>query len=443
MTTEIIIKRRRLHVGQLKVKNSPARFRTCMFGRRWGKNVLAIDEAITAALGKQVVGWFEPTYKYLLIAWHELTERLRPAARRISDQEKRIELLNGGVIEAWTCDTPDPARSRAYDLVIINEAGLIHGLLAMWQAAIRPTLTDRVGRALFLGTPKGASHDFSVLHRQAGDAKEWARFQGPTLENPFIPKGEVEAARAELPEEVFAQEYEGVPSSDGGNPFGLDHIRACTVDNPATGDAVAFGWDFARSQDYTVGVGLDRDYRVVKLHRWQGIPWGEQKARIRDKNGVIPAWGDSTRSRIDDVIVQDLQRLGVPIIGVPFSYAVRQALMQRLQVCLHQHKLQIPDGPIIRELEAFGYEYTARGVRYAAPEGTHDDCVMALALAVYGRDQFGDIPLPDTAPLYDQDKHPGFDYAGRKTKRPWEEGWKPDEGPDSWLPSEQLDPLNW
>ena len=414
-----------------------------MFGRRWGKNVLAIDEALTAGLAGKSVGWFEPTYKYLLEAWRELESRLRPAAKRISEQEKRIELLTGGVIEAWTCDTPDPARSRAYDLVIINEAGLIHGLQRMWEAAIRPTLTDRQGKALVLGTPKGASHDFSVMHQKAADTPNWARFQGSTLENPFIPPTEVEAARAELPPEIFAQEYEGIPSADGGNPFGLDHIRACTVPALQKGDAVAFGWDFARSQDYTVGVGLDREYRVVKLHRWQGVPWGEQKARINSLNGAVPAWGDSTRSRVDDVIVQDLQRLGTPIIGVPFSYPVRQALMQRLQVCIHQHKLQIPDGPMVRELEAFGYEYTARGVRYAAPEGVHDDCVMALALAVYGRDQFGELPAEANPALYDENKHPGFDTDGKRRLKPWEQGWNPNEPPVSWIPSDELEPLKW
>jgi hypothetical protein len=41
-----------------------------------------------------------------------------------------------------------------------------------------------------------------------------------------------------------------------------------------------------------------------------------------------------------------------------------------------------PNGRIVHELEAFQYEYTAAGVRYAAPAGMHDDCVCALALAV-------------------------------------------------------------
>ena len=420
-----------------------------MFGRQWGKNVLGIDEAMSAALAGQGVGWFEPTYKYLLEAWRELVSRLRPVTRHISDQDKRLELITGGVIEAWTCDNPDPGRSRNYDLAIINEAGLIRGLKDIWESAIRATLLKRQGRALFMGTPKGRSHDFTVLHVQADSAEGWEPFRGPTSENPYIPASEIAAAKAELPPQVFAQEFEGIPSDDGGNPFGIDNIRACTVTDPklieklAAAKPKAFGWDFARSQDFTVGIALGDHYEVCRVHRWQAVPWGEQKARIAEKTGAVPAWGDATRSRVDDVIVQDLQRMGTPIIPVPFSAPMKQALMQRLAVCLHERKLRIPDGPVVRELETFQYTYTRNGVKYEAPSGLHDDCVMALGLAVFGRDQFGEVPDAPEKPLYDEDKHPGFDPDRRARRKPWEDGWKPDVIPEAWVPGEETEPLGW
>ena len=447
---DVLVRRRRLHAGQERVHASPARFRICMFGRRWGKNALGVDAAMRAALAGQWVGWFEPTYKLFLESWHDLVDRLRPAARKISEQDRRIELLTGGLIEAWTCDTPDPGRGRRYHLIVINEAGLIHGLLRLWQGPLRPTLTDYEGRALILGTSKGAGHDFATLYRKA-QPPEWERFTGATLDNPYIPARDVESARRELPPEVFAREYEGQPGEDSGNPFGLDHIAACTVTDHTElfqfGKLTprAFGWDFARSHDFTVGIGLADHYEIYRFHRWQGVDWGEQKARIHELNGSTLAWGDSTRSRVDDVIVQDLQRMGTPIQGVPFNYAVRQALMQRLQVCLHQHKLRIPDGPIVRELEAFGYEYTARGPRYCVPEGEHDDCAMALALAVFGRDQFGEVPELERPVAFAVDQHPGFTHepgAGEgRRRKPWEEGPRLDEPETKWLPSKQMIPL--
>lgn len=437
---EITIKRRRLHAGQERVKASGKRFRSCMFGRRWGKNVVGIDEAMTTALAGKRVGWFEPTYKYLLEAWRELCTRLRPVAKSVSDQEKRIELVTGGLIEAWTCDTPDPGRSRDYDLVIINEAGLIRGLLTIWQEAIRATLVKTRGRALFLGTPKGRTHDFSTLHAKAATSQDWEAFRGPTAENPFIPREEIEDARRELPPQVFAQEFEGIPADDGGNPFGLDAIKACTVETQPVGEPLCFGWDFARAQDWTVGIGLSKDFEVVRFHRWQLIPWQVQFDQIRQANGAIPSWGDSTG--IGDVVVDTLLHAGVPMIGVPFSSKMKQELMERLAVAIHSKRLRIPAGPIVSELETFSYEYTAHGVRYQAPEGMHDDCVMALALAVFGRDQFGVIGQPVVTPR-NQDVHPGMDYQKGERKKPWEQGWQPEVPQTGWLPNPETVKLGW
>jgi hypothetical protein len=56
--------------------------------------------------------------------------------------------------------------------------------------------------------------------------------------------------------------------------------------------------------------------------------------------------------------------------------------MEGLAVAIQSRAIRYPDGVIVSELEAFEYEYTRTGVRYAAPEGLHDDAVIALGLAV-------------------------------------------------------------
>lgn len=431
--TEVVVKRRRLHAGQTRLSASPKRFRVAMFGRRWGKNVAAIDEAMTDALNGLAVGWFEPGYKYLLEAWRDLAQRLRPVQKHTSEQDKRIELLTGGLVEMWTADNPDAGRGRSYDKVIVNEAGIIRGLTNLWQQAIRPTLADRRGRALFLGTPKGRTHDFSQMFSRAEqDPVDWEAFRGPTSENPYIPKDEIEAAQAELPPAIFAQEFLGIPADDGGNPFGIDSILA-SVGPLGTDVPICWGWDFARAQDWTVGIALDQHYRVVGFHRWQHVPWGETKAMVASYNKAVPAWGDSTG--VGDAVVEDLQRAGVPMIGVPFSRPMKQQLMERLAGAIQQRKLTYPDGVIRSELETFGYEYTASGVRYEAPDGLHDDCVVALALAVYGRDQFGEFPASVPVPENLENKHPGFDYDG-KTRKKWYEP-EEDNTESKWLPSRE------
>jgi hypothetical protein len=67
-----------------------------------------------------------------------------------------------------------------------------------------------------------------------------------------------------------------------------------------------------------------------------------------------------------------------------FTSQSKQQIMEGLAVGIQSRKITFPDGLIKTELENFEYQYTRTGVRYTAPEGMHDDCVCALALAWKG-----------------------------------------------------------
>ncbi len=390
---EVQITLHKLHPGQRRVAEHPARFRVVMCGRRYGKSALGIRLACDAALKGQPVGWFAPSYKLALEAWRELSQRLQPIVARQNEQDKRMELVTGGVIEIWTLDSPDPARGRKYALAIIDEAGIAKDLLDVWQAAIRPTLVDFGGRALFLGTPKGRRHGFVTLFTRGdtGQDPDWASFRASTLENPYIPPEEIEAARKELPPEIFQQEFEGIPTDDGANPFGLDAIRKAVTEDLGEQPPVIYGIDLARSMDYTVVCGMDAWRRVVRLERWQ-LPWAETKSKISGLVGKVPCVVDATG--VGDAIVADLQIMGVDVTPHVFTQSSKLRLMQRLIAAFQGGELQIPAGWLPAELEAFEFSYTATGVKYEAPKGYHDDGVMALGLSLYGWDRVQMVP-PD------------------------------------------------
>ena len=320
----------KLHKGQEEIAEDDARFRVVMCGRRFGKTALGITLACKAAIDGQPVGWFAPGYKYALEAWRELVQRLGPVTQRVSEQEKRLELITGGVIEVWTLDTQDPARGRKYALVVIDEAGIVRELTETWQAAIRPTLVDLGGRALILGTPKGRRHGFIQMFNRGNleEEPDWQSFRASTLDNPWIPPEEIDAARKELPADVFAQEFEGIPLDDGVNPFGLDAIRGSVQEMDEEPDEpVVWEVDLARAQDFTVAIGMDAWRRVVRLERWQA-PWSVTKDRVRELIGDTPAVVDSTG--VGDAIVSDLQEAGCMVTGFTFSRPSKLRLMQRL-----------------------------------------------------------------------------------------------------------------
>jgi hypothetical protein len=391
----INVRLHKLHPGQRAIADHPARFRVVMCGRRFGKSALGIRLVCDTALAGQPVGWFAPSYKLALEAWRELVDRLKPVTARISEQDKRLELITGGVIEVWTLDGPDPARGRKYALVVIDEAGVAKDLLEVWQQAIRPTLVDLGGRALILGTPKGRRHGFVSLFTRGmlPDEPDWESFRASTLDNPYIPAEEVEAARKELPPEVFQQEFEGIPTDDGANPFGIEAIRKC-VGPLSERQPVVYGIDLARSMDYTVVCGLDAWMEVCVLERWQR-PWAETKAKIADMVKTVPVVADATG--VGDAIVADLQLMGVTVSPHVFTQSSKLRLMQRLIAVFQAGDVKIPEGWLPAELEAFEFTYTATGVRYEAPKGYHDDGVMALGLAIHGWDRVQGV-IPDGAP---------------------------------------------
>lgn len=208
---EIILPRP--HKGQLRIIECPARFRVVRCGRRFGKTTLGIIEAVQTLLAGGRVGWFEPTYKLLEDVWRELTQLLQPAAAHISVQEHRIALVEpGGILECWSADGPDPGRGRSYDKVIFDEAGICANLAMAWQGAIRPTLADRKGSALILGTGKAEVPFFHDLFELGNGANpEWRSFQAASTDNPYLDaQSEIdEARRAGTPEWIIRQEWYG------------------------------------------------------------------------------------------------------------------------------------------------------------------------------------------------------------------------------------------
>jgi hypothetical protein len=379
LTTEIVVTRPVLHAAQEQVVSEARRFNVLQCGRRFGKTTLGVDLAIDPALDGKPAAWFAPTYKLLAEAWREIVRATRDVTAKISQQDKRIELITGGSIDCWSLDTPDAGRGYKYARAVIDEAGIVRDLGEAWEQAIRPTLTDYRGDAWFLGTPKGRNYFHRLFVKGQEPAGDWKSWRFRSIDNPHLSPTEIESARKDLPEQVFKQEYLGEPTDDGGNPFGLAAISACvaplSVANP-----VVWGIDLAKSVDYTVCIALDKDGNTCRFERWQA-PWSETIRKIAALVNGARALVDSTG--VGDPILEQLQRTGRGAFeGYGFTSPSKQKLMEGLAVAIQQRKIRYPDGVIVNELESFEYEQRETSVRYSAPAGMHDDCVMALALAV-------------------------------------------------------------
>ena len=361
------------HINQQKILDSQSRFRVVMCGRRFGKSELSQIEIISNAILGKNVAYITPTYQLARVFFERL---IKSVPFESNKSELSIKFPNDGSVEFFTGERLDNLRGRKFHLVVVDEASFIPNLEEGWLNSIRPTLTDYKGRALFLSTPKGKNYFYS-LYLKSGEP-DWESFKFTTYDNPYIDKGEIDDARTQIPDVVFEQEYMANPSENAANPFGSAFIKQCTFELSHE-SPIVFGIDLAKSVDFTVIIGIDRNGSVCHFDRFQK-DWRQTKQTIQSLP-KIPILMDSTG--VGDPIFEDLQREGLNVQGFKFTSTSKQQIMEGLASAIHQRKITYPEGHITKELEIFEDQYTSFGVKYSAPPGFHDDCVMSLALAWY------------------------------------------------------------
>jgi hypothetical protein len=197
-----------LKPAQSRVFICDRRFRVLAAGRRFGKTYLACTELCRAAFSAGRIAWYvAPTYKQAKrIAWKPLKELTRPFwASAPNETDLRIELITGGTIALRGADNYDNLRGEGLDFVALDEFASMAP--EAWIEVLRPALSDRLGGALFIGTPKGHNHFYDLF--QAGREQDgWATFQYTTEQGGLVLPGELEAARRELDERTYQQEYQ-------------------------------------------------------------------------------------------------------------------------------------------------------------------------------------------------------------------------------------------
>jgi voltage-gated potassium channel Kch len=364
------------HPAQKTILDSQARFRVLMCGRRFGKSLISQAISIDESIEARKVAYITPTYQLGKIFFKEILENLPAELYKKNEQDLLIEFITGGSIRFFTGENLDAMRGLKFHLAIIDEASFIVHLQDGWLSAIRPTLTDYKGRAIFLSTPRGKNYFYSLYLN--GGSQDWEAFKFSTYDNPYIDASEIDDAKKHLPKAVFEQEYMANPMENAANPFGIEYITHCI--RPMSSKTPKFyGIDLAKSVDWTVIIGLDEDGAVAYFDRFQK-DWHQTKAAILrlDRDAAINI--DSTG--VGDAIVEDLQKGFTNMYGFKFTSSSKQQLMLRLVDAVHNKTVFFPAGPIQDELEVIEYQYSATGVKYGAPSGFHDDCVMSLALAV-------------------------------------------------------------
>lgn len=195
---------------QTLIFQDDARFRVIVAGRRFGKTFLSTAELIRAAVsGEERNCWYiAPTYKAAKeIAWQMLLQAIPPEyIVKTNETALSLHLVNGSTISLKGAEKPDNLRGRALDFCVLDEFADMRK--EAWYEVIRPSLSDRRGSAIFIGTPKGRNHFYDLWTKGADKDDGWAAHQYTTLEGGNVEQDEIQAARQDLDERTFEQEYE-------------------------------------------------------------------------------------------------------------------------------------------------------------------------------------------------------------------------------------------
>jgi len=327
--------------------------------------------------------WVGPVSDQSDIAFRRLKEFIPKDLYVANESRKFITLWNGAVIWFKSGDKPDSLYGEDVYAAVVDEASRVK--LESWQA-LRSTLTFTRGPVRIIGNVKGRANWMYKLGRIAleGDDPDFVYAKITAMDAAdagVFEWKDVWDAKKVYDDMSFRELYLAEPADDGGNPFGIQHIQACIVPRISSNEPVAFGWDVAKGTNWVVGIGLDKEGNVCRFHRWRDS-WDATIKKVIAHTGKVPALVDSTGS--GDQLLERLRNDGGRnFTGLVFSTRSKQELMIGLAVAIQNGEIAYPDGPIVYELELFEYAVSPQGnIKYAAPQGYHDDCVDALALAV-------------------------------------------------------------
>ena len=380
------------HPGQAAVHNDPARFKVLAAGRRWGKTRLGVHECLDMAAQGKRAWWVAPTYKMSEVGWRPLRRMGAKIGADIRKADRQVVLPNGGEVTVRSADNPDSLRGEGLDFVVIDECAFIAE--EAWTEALRPALSDRKGSAMFISTPKGRNFFWRLYQRGLASDNgngDWQAWQLPTSDNPYIDPNEIESAKELLPELIFEQEYLAIFLEGEGAVF--RNIDACLGAPPTTpkdheGHIKTAGVDWGKQADFTtISIGCATCKIELERDRFNKIDYHFQWKRTES---LFNKWGVNLgkieQNSIGEPGLEALQRAGLPVVGFQTTAQSKPQLIENLALTLEREEWQFQSDPVwTGELEAYERKVspiTGRS-QYSAPEGLHDDTVIARALMVW------------------------------------------------------------
>lgn len=203
---------------QKEVLRNLDRFNVLVIHRRAGKTFLAIHLLIKALFdcGREspVVGLISPEKQQSIKNTWNLIKKIVDdiPGTKTNEVDHRVDFINGGQFLLFGATNPDAIRGGYFDMVVLDEVAQMPA--SLWQDVVRPMLSDRDGKALFIGTPKGRNLFYDLYKKSTSGDQDWygnLYTVEDTLSlgsrSPESTLKEIESLKRDSTEDSYLQEY--------------------------------------------------------------------------------------------------------------------------------------------------------------------------------------------------------------------------------------------
>ena len=364
-------------------------------GRRGGKTTgMAINAARKLRRGKRVL-YAGPTSEQTDRFWYAVRHYYRDdidAGCLVKSETKRIIEPpgmdeNGPRIRAKTAFNADTLRGDWGNEILLDEYSLMSPDV---DEVVLPMLLDRGGTITYGGTPKRKNHFFHRYAQAVADTTgRWAAWHFTSHDNPFLDADTLAEISQDLTEDGYRQEIMAEFLDGAGAVF--RNIQAClhheqTVVGQHRAHRVVAGVDWGKSKDLTAISIVCADCGLeLALDLFNRIDYAFQRQRLKamcDKWHVAEILAESNAMGVP--IIEQLQRDGLPVTAFQTTSSSKPPLIESLALAFEREEVRWLDDPTATmELEAYERKVNSLTGRssYSAPEGLHDDTVIARALA--------------------------------------------------------------
>jgi hypothetical protein len=326
--------------------------------------------------------WVSPIYKQAKKVFDEIDTALSNTGLVIerNKQELYFKFTNGSTLQFFSAERYDNIRGFTFHYLVCDEFAFMDS--EAWTEVLRATVLVKGKKVLLISTPKGKNH-FYHLYQLDGVNPQYKSFTMSSYDNPIINPTEIDDAKVTLPEHIFKQEYLA-EFIDGGAGLFLNMTYLNTFE---TTNRYYAGVDLGRADDYTVLTIFNEKGQMVYCDRWRQNSWSVIVNEVTNKINQYKAYTMIEVNSVGDAIFEQIQNnVNAKDRIEPFvtTSKSKQDIIEQLIVANSNNEVQFLELEWLRkEFEVFTYEYNpkTKSIKYSAPNGFHDDGVMATAIA--------------------------------------------------------------